>query len=91
VKRRRCWWELNEVAKQYVEKGIKKWEVFGKPSWMLKLPKDFICFHFNKSVPMNERLHFAMMTALARPRGALEYIMLEIDRIILRKVPRLIK
>lgn len=87
--RRRRWWELNEATKEYIQKAIKKWELSGAPS-ILKLPKDFMCFHFNKRVPMNERLHFTMTTALTRP-GALEYMMLEIDRIVLRKVARLIK
>lgn len=53
---------------------------------MLKFPRDFTCFHFSKNMQTQERHHFAMATALARPKGALEYVMLEVDRILLRRV-----
>jgi len=83
---RKRWWEQYEATKQYVEGYMKKYELFGRPIWILKLPKDFTCFHFSKDMQIQERHHFAMATALARPKGALEYVMLEIERIILRHV-----
>jgi len=52
---------------------------------MLKLPRDFTCFDFGKTMEIEERQHFAMATAIARP-GAFEYIMLEVDRLFLRRV-----
>lgn len=82
---RKRWWEQNEAAKAYVEHDIKKYKLFGRQTWMLKLPKDFTCFHFGKSMQIEERQHFVMVTALARP-GTLEYCMLEVDRLILRRV-----
>jgi len=82
---RKCWWEQNKVTKEYIEGYVKKYELFGRPFWMIKLPRDFTCFHFGKTVPIEERHHFGLVIALAQPRGALEYRMLEVDRAILRR------
>jgi len=81
---RKRWWEQNEATKAYVEHNIKKFELLGRPIWILTLPKGFTCFHFRKSMETEERHHFAMAIAQARPKGALEYDILEVDRIILR-------
>jgi hypothetical protein len=78
---RRSWWELNPVTKEYCLKLQRKYEMAGRP----KLPNDFTCFQYHKNMPVNERLHFTMVLALARPKGALEYTMLEIDHLILRR------
>ena len=83
---RKRWWEQNEAAKAYAEHNIRKYELFGRPIWMLKLPRDFTCFHFSKNMRTYERHCFAMVIALARPKGAFEYDMLEVDRMILRRV-----
>jgi len=85
-KRRKRWYEQNEAAKTLVEHNIKKYELFGRPIWMLKLPKGFTCFHFTEYMQVEERHRFAMAIALARPKGALEYDMLEVERAILRHV-----
>jgi len=86
IRRRRRWFEFNENAKAYHDRNVKKWVRAGMPLSWLKLPRGFTCYHYAKSVPLHERLHFAIIIALAGPRGQLEYDMLEIDRAILRRV-----
>lgn len=82
---RKRWYEHNEAAKAYAEHNVNKFNLFGHPIWMLKLPRDFTCFHFCKTVQIEDRQHFVMAIDLAKPKGALEYGMLEVDRAILRK------
>jgi hypothetical protein len=78
---------LNEAAKLYVERNWKKWELAGRPLWMVKLPRDFTCWHYRKDVPIEEAHHRGLIVALARPRGALEYVMLEAERALFRRIP----
>ena len=85
LQKKRSWWELKEAAKEYHERLGKKYEMAGRPFWMIKLPSNFTCFQYHKNMPANERLHFTIVLALARPKGTLEYIMLEVDHLILRR------
>jgi len=87
-KRRRRWFEFNE-AKSVVDHAEAQWNAIEDRSFawqILSLPKGFVCFHFGKQVAMDDRLHFVILLALARPKGALEYDMLEVDRIIWRRI-----
>ena len=84
---RRRWYELNESAKMYVERNVAKWEKMGRPHWMLELPRDFTCFQSRKDVPIEESLHRVLVISLARPKGALEYDMLEMERLTFRRIP----
>lgn len=90
-RRRRRWWELDDATKQYVEKMIEKFEKLPAHVQLeiLKLPKNFTCFHFKKKMSKQEAILLTLPLAIARPKGALEYVILEIDRIILRKAKRI--
>jgi len=93
LKFRRAWWELHDGAKEYCEEQHKKWTSIKDKNpdlaWeILRLPRGFTCFHFDKTMTIEDRHHLGLILALARPRGALEYDMLEIEHHILRKVPR---
>lgn len=87
IRFRRRWYELNEATKSYVERNWKKWELAEKPLWMHTLPRDFTCWQPRKGVPPEEAHHRALIVALARPKGALEYLMLEAERVLFRRIP----
>jgi hypothetical protein len=85
--RRRRWYEMNEAAKAYIERNRKKWESAGRPLYICKLPRGFLCWQTRKDVPIYESFHRALVVALARPKGALEYVMLEMDHYTFRRIP----
>jgi len=83
---RRRWFEFNERAKAYQERFYAKWVNFGRPYWMLRLPRNFTCYWYRKDVPIWEILHRCLVETLGKTNGQFEYDMLEIERITLRKV-----
>jgi len=88
--RRRHWWELQKAAKEHVEKMIRGFQNLPEDVRLQvqRLPRDFTCFHFSRKILPEEMILLTMPLALARPEGALEYVTLEIDRLILRRAGR---
>jgi len=52
--------------------------------------RDFTCAWYNKSIPVEERLHRALVEAVHRGDEALAFVALEIERQILRNAKRMI-
>jgi len=91
IKRRRSWWEMNEAAKQYMEHSREKWANMKDRNLahdIAKLPSDFTCWDFAKGTPLDTSLHIGIIVAMARPKGALEYVCLEMEHITLRSVAK---
>lgn len=45
-----------------------------------KLPNDFICHHFNKNMPVEDRLALTMSLGFNDGSGQLEYTLYEVER-----------
>jgi len=94
---RRRWWELNPRAKKYAEERNAKLLSIPTASlenreiiYFLLKHRDFTCAWYNKSVPIEERLHRALVEAMHRGDEALAFVALEIERQILRNAKRMI-
>jgi len=89
---RRRWWELDHRAKKYVEeRSDKRFSITNNSIlYFLLKNRDFTCAWYNKSMPVEERLHFALVEAMHRNPNALAFITLEIERNIFRNAKRMV-
>jgi len=80
---------MNSTVEQHHNKHYRKYQQIKDEALqrdVLKLPRDFTCFHFRRDVPIEERMRPVLIVALTREPGCFEYAVLEIERGILRRV-----
>jgi len=83
--------DKNEARKEYIEKMIRKLSP-QQLKEILTLPKGFLCYHFRKDVPIEERLRLATIPALFLANKArLDYMYYEWDSLAYKAMDALIK
>ena len=94
-KPKKRWWEEGD-ARNVTDKHTDKFRQLNErdPAFareLYKLPKDFFCWHVNKKTNFNDWMHLAIVVARARPKGAMEYVFLELEQVIWKGMAEILK